>query len=158
MRRAAVLEAVEPVKEAPAEVSCTECGRRPLHGERWSLPFADLGEVAVYGDGCDRREFSDGDSASAVRSSRSHMSSRVLALIFVGSAADKRVRPFRKQPAADNTRPLHQRVLLIRRSTCCMLLIPVPERLGSLQHYPSRERVPREALAANLRVLGGVSG
>jgi len=31
-----------------AELSCIECGRRPLPGERWSLRFTDLGEVAVY--------------------------------------------------------------------------------------------------------------
>jgi hypothetical protein len=31
--------------------------RRPLPGERWSLRFADLGEVAVYCPGCDEREF-----------------------------------------------------------------------------------------------------
>ena len=49
---------VEPAAtEAPAEVSCTECGRRPLPGERWSLRFADLGEVAVYCPECDDREF-----------------------------------------------------------------------------------------------------
>ena len=45
------------VKEAPAEVSCTECGRRRLDGERWRLWFADLGEVAVYCPECDEREF-----------------------------------------------------------------------------------------------------
>jgi hypothetical protein len=28
--------------------SCIECSRRPDPGERWSLRFADLGEVAVY--------------------------------------------------------------------------------------------------------------
>jgi len=42
-------------------LTCTECGRRPLPGERWSLRFAELGEVAVYCPDCDRREFSDGD-------------------------------------------------------------------------------------------------
>jgi hypothetical protein len=42
-----------------AEVSCIECGRRPLPGERWSLRFAGLGEVAVYGAECDQREFGD---------------------------------------------------------------------------------------------------
>jgi hypothetical protein len=30
------------------ELTCTECGRRPHPGERWSLRFTDLGEVAVY--------------------------------------------------------------------------------------------------------------
>ena len=42
-------------------LTCTECGRRPLPGERWSLRFAELGEVAVYCPDCDRREFSDDD-------------------------------------------------------------------------------------------------
>jgi hypothetical protein len=37
----------------------TECGRLPLPGERWSLRFADLGEVAVYCPGCDEREFGE---------------------------------------------------------------------------------------------------
>jgi hypothetical protein len=49
-----------PKPEALAEMTCTECGRRPLSDERWSLRFADLGEVAVYCAECDRREFSDG--------------------------------------------------------------------------------------------------
>ena len=41
------------------ELTCGECGRRPLPGERWSLRFADLGEVAVYCPECDEREFGD---------------------------------------------------------------------------------------------------
>jgi RNase P subunit RPR2 len=41
------------------ELTCTECGRRLLPGERWSLRFADLGEVAVYCVECDQREFGD---------------------------------------------------------------------------------------------------
>jgi len=40
------------------DVTCTEYGRRPLPGERWSLRFTDLGEVAVYCPGCDGREYS----------------------------------------------------------------------------------------------------
>jgi len=40
-----------------AEVSCIECGRRPLPGERWSLRFTDLGEVAVYCPEYDQRDF-----------------------------------------------------------------------------------------------------
>jgi hypothetical protein len=43
------------------ELSCTECGRRPLPDERWSLRFADLGEVAVHCPECDGREFGDRD-------------------------------------------------------------------------------------------------
>jgi hypothetical protein len=38
------------------KLTCTECGRRPLPGEQWSLRFADLGEVAVYCPKCDERE------------------------------------------------------------------------------------------------------
>ena len=41
------------------DVTCTECGRRLLPGERWSLRFADIGEVAVYCPECDEREFGD---------------------------------------------------------------------------------------------------
>ena len=41
-------------------LTCTECGRRLLPGERWALRFVDLAEVAVYCPECDRREFSDG--------------------------------------------------------------------------------------------------
>ena len=48
---------VVPESESLAEVSCTECGRRPRSGERWSLRFADLGEVAVYCPECDELEF-----------------------------------------------------------------------------------------------------
>jgi hypothetical protein len=43
--------------ESLAEVTCTECGRRPLPGERWSLRFTDLREVAIYCPSCDNREF-----------------------------------------------------------------------------------------------------
>jgi hypothetical protein len=38
-------------------VSCTECGRRRLDGEPWTLRFADLREVAIYCPECDEREF-----------------------------------------------------------------------------------------------------
>lgn len=44
------------------KVTCIECGRRLLPGERWSLRFADLGEVAVYWLECDEREFGAGSS------------------------------------------------------------------------------------------------
>jgi hypothetical protein len=43
------------------ELSCTECRSRPEPGERWSLRFAGLAEVAVYCPECDEREFGDGD-------------------------------------------------------------------------------------------------
>jgi hypothetical protein len=43
--------------ETLAEPTCTECGRRPLPGERWALRFADLGEFLVSCPECDEREF-----------------------------------------------------------------------------------------------------
>jgi hypothetical protein len=43
--------------ESLADPTCTECGRRPLPDERWSLRFADRGEVVVYCPECDKREF-----------------------------------------------------------------------------------------------------
>jgi hypothetical protein len=45
--------------ESLADVTCTEFGRRALPAERWSLRFADLGEVAAYCPDCDEREFGD---------------------------------------------------------------------------------------------------
>jgi hypothetical protein len=45
--------------ETLASPTCAECGRRPLPGERWSLRFADLGEVVAYCPDCDEREFAD---------------------------------------------------------------------------------------------------
>jgi hypothetical protein len=39
------------------ELTCTACRRRSFPGERWSLRFADLGEVAIYCPECDEREF-----------------------------------------------------------------------------------------------------
>lgn len=40
-----------------SDVRCNECGRRPLPGERWSLRFTDLAEVAAYSPESDEREF-----------------------------------------------------------------------------------------------------
>ena len=40
-------------------MTCTECRRLPLPGERWSLRFADLAGVAVYCPVWDEREFTD---------------------------------------------------------------------------------------------------
>jgi RNase P subunit RPR2 len=52
---------VAPKPETLADMlNCTECGRRLLPGERRSLRFADLGEVAIYCPECDRTEFSGG--------------------------------------------------------------------------------------------------
>jgi hypothetical protein len=48
----------ETLAEGPA---CTDCGRHPLPDERWSLRFADLGEVVVYCPECDKREFGGAD-------------------------------------------------------------------------------------------------
>jgi hypothetical protein len=48
------------------ELTCSECGRRPLFGERWTLRFADLGEVAVYCPERDEREFGDGEVSRVV--------------------------------------------------------------------------------------------
>jgi hypothetical protein len=45
--------------ETLADPTCAECGRRPLPDERWSLRFADLGEVVAYCPDCDEREFAD---------------------------------------------------------------------------------------------------
>jgi RNase P subunit RPR2 len=39
------------------DLTCAKCGRHPLPGQRWSLRFADLGEVVVYCPECDEREF-----------------------------------------------------------------------------------------------------
>jgi hypothetical protein len=36
-----------PEPESLAEVTCTEFGRRSFPGERWTLRFADFGEMAV---------------------------------------------------------------------------------------------------------------
>jgi predicted nuclease with RNAse H fold len=44
--------------------TCTECGRRPLRGERWSLRFTEIGEVAAYCPECDNREFGVATSTS----------------------------------------------------------------------------------------------
>jgi hypothetical protein len=41
------------------DLTCAESARRPLPGERWSLRFADLGQVAVFCIECDQREFRD---------------------------------------------------------------------------------------------------
>jgi hypothetical protein len=55
---------VTPKPETLADkLNCTECSRRPLPAERWTLRFADLGEVTVYCPECDDREF--GAEASA---------------------------------------------------------------------------------------------
>jgi RNase P subunit RPR2 len=45
--------------ESLAVVSCTECGRVIAAGERWSLRFVDLAEVAAYCLECDEQEFGD---------------------------------------------------------------------------------------------------
>jgi hypothetical protein len=74
--------------ETVAELTCTECGRRPLPGERWSLRFADLGEVAIYCPDCDQG--SSGMSTTKPRrfrrATRTCLSAAV-ALNIVGFAA-----------------------------------------------------------------------